>query len=71
MSLSTEKEKAITELEDLLTQMRSKTEVSDSEFARHLIELLFKWISQSEITYTSGLVAGANPVTGTFKGGLK
>ncbi|OBS12535.1 hypothetical protein ATE49_04745 [Elizabethkingia miricola] len=71
MSLSSEKQKAISDLESLLTEMRSKTELSDQEFSRRFIGLLFTWISKAQVKYTTGLVAGANPVTGTFNGNIE
>lgn len=71
MSLSSEKQKAISDLESLLTEMRSKTELSDQEFAQRFIGLLFTWISKAQIKYITGLVAGSNPVTGTFNGNIE
>lgn len=71
MSLSTEKETAKTELKTLLSDMRTREEISDEEYANRLIDLLEKWIAKAEIKYNTGLVAGTNPVTGTFTGQLK
>lgn len=71
MSLNTEKETAKTELTALLSDMRTREEISDEEYAERLINLFEKWIKKAEIKYTTGLVAGTNPVTGTFTGELK
>ncbi|MEG0760078.1 hypothetical protein [Chryseobacterium sp.] len=71
MSLNSEKQTAINELKNLMTDMRTKDEISDEEFAEKFFELLLKWLKKADIKYTTGLVAGANPVTGTFTGKLE
>lgn len=71
MSLNTAKQDAITELENLMTEMRTKDQISDQEFAQKFFEILFKWLKKADIKYINGLVAGSNPVTGTFTGNLE
>lgn len=71
MSLNSEKQTAINELEALMTEMRTKDQVSDHEFAEKFFAILLKWIKKADIKYTTGLIAGANPVTGTFTGNLE
>ena len=71
MSLETAKPEAIKELTDLMTEMRSKTEISDSDFAEKFFALFLKWIKQAAIKYETGLQAPNGPVTGIFTGKLE
>lgn len=71
MSLNTEKQQAINKMKTLMTEMRTKTDVSDQEFAERFFAIMFEWLIKADIKYTTGLVAGSNPVTGTFTGKLE
>lgn len=71
MSLESAKSEAVTDLTNLMTEMRTKTELSDQEFAEQFFELLLKWLKEADIRYLNGLTAPNGPVSGTFNGGLE
>lgn len=54
----------------IMTEMLTKEENSIEEFATRLSDAVDDYVKQAKINYTSGLVAGSNPVTGTFNGSL-
>lgn len=57
----------------LLTEMRSKDEVSDDQYAERLATLIDDYVKTATIKYNTGLVApsGGGIVTGTFTGNLE
>lgn len=57
----------------IVTDMRTRTEVSDSEFANRLATVIETYVKTATIIYTTGLIAptGGGPVTGTFTGQLE
>lgn len=56
----------------LLIDMRTKTEVSDEEYAERLSDAVDEFVKTATIVYTSGLaVPMYGPVTGTFNGNLE
>lgn len=71
MSLNTEKQQAIDQMKTLMADMRTRTDNSDQEFAERFFQIVFEWLIKADIKYTTGLVAGSNPVTGTFTGKLE
>lgn len=60
-------------IKNLMTEMRTRTENADDEFATRLADLIDEYVKSATITYTSGLIAPPNggPVTGTFTGNLE
>lgn len=71
MSLNTEKQQAIDQMKTLMADMRTRTDNSDQEFAERFFQIVFEWLIKADIKYTTGLVAGSNPVTGNFTGKLE
>lgn len=71
MSLESAKSEAVTDLTNLMTEMRTKTEISDTEFAEQFFELLLKWLIEADIKYLNGLTTPNGPVSGTFNGTLE
>lgn len=71
MSLSAEKEATISEFEELITDMRTREENADHEYAERFFNLIEKWLGKADIKYTSGLLAPNGAVTGTFVGKLE
>lgn len=60
------------EILSLLTDMRTKTEVSDEVYAERLSTAIDDYVRAATIVYTSGLaVPSYGPVTGTFNGNLE
>lgn len=63
-----------TELKDdivtLLTDMMTRETDSVEEYATRLADAIDKYVKSAKINYTTGLVAGSNPVTGVFNGQL-
>jgi len=55
----------------IITEMRSRTENSDDEFADRLATAIDTYVKTATITYQSGLTAPNGPVTGTFQGKLE
>ena len=55
----------------LLTDMRTKTEVSDEEYAERLSTAIDSFVKNADIVYQSGLTAPNGAVTGTFNGNLE
>lgn len=55
----------------LMTDMRTRTENADEEFANRLASAIDEYTKGAEIQYNSGLTAPQGPVTGTFDGKLK
>lgn len=71
MSLATAKEQAKTNIKQILEDMMEREETSIEEFAERLTDVMEEWLKNASIKYISGLVAGSNPVTGTFTGKLE
>lgn len=71
MSLESAKAKAVQDFTSLMTEMRTKTELSDQEFAEQFFDLMLVWLQQAGIKYISGLAAPNGPVTGAFTGTLE
>lgn len=71
MSLESAKAKAVQDFTSLMTEMRTKTELSDQEFAERLFDLLLVWLKQAGIKYLTGLTAPNGPVAGNFSGNLE
>ncbi len=71
MSLESSKQEAIDSLVNLMTEMRTKEEISDQEFAERLFDLLLVWLKQASIKYLTGLTAPNGSVTGNFSGNLE
>lgn len=71
MSLNTAKPTAKAEIKQILEDMLTKENNSTDEFAERLTNVFEKWLKQATVKYISGLVAGSNPVTGTFTGNLE
>jgi hypothetical protein len=59
------------EIKQLLTDMRSRSEISDEEFANRLSSAIETYVKTATIIYISGLTASGAPVTGTFAGNLE
>lgn len=55
---------------ELMTEMMEREESSIDEFATRLSNAIDDYVKGAKINYTSGLVAGSTPVTGTFNGSL-
>lgn len=71
MSLESSKQEAIDSLVNLMTEMRTKEEISDQEFAERLFDLLLVWLKKASIKYLTGLTAPNGPVAGNFSGNLE
>ena len=71
MSLESAKAKAVQDFTSLMTEMRTKTELSDQEFAEQFFDLMLVWLKEAGIKYISGLTAPNGPVTGAFTGTLE
>lgn len=71
MSLNTSKAVAKQKVKNILEDMMAKDENSTEEFANRLVDVLEEWLKEASIKYVTGLVAGSNPVTGTFTGKLE
>ncbi|NIJ45066.1 hypothetical protein FHR24_001505 [Wenyingzhuangia heitensis] len=54
----------------LFTDMRTREENADDEFAERFASLMDAYIKTAKINYTSGLVTPQGTVTGTFVGNL-
>lgn len=59
------------DIKNIITEMRSRTENSDDEFADRLATAVDTFIKTATITYQTGLTALNGPVTGTFQGKLE
>ena len=57
-------------IKSLMTEMRTRTEVSDDEFATRLSDAIDVYVKEATIIYTAGLVAPNGAVTGVFNGEL-
>ncbi|AZI53908.1 hypothetical protein EIB75_10600 [Epilithonimonas vandammei] len=71
MSLSSAKQAAKEKVKQIHDDMLTREESSTEEYASRLIDALEEWIKEAAIKYTTGLVAGSNPVTGNFTGKLE
>lgn len=71
MSLNTAKQEAVNEMITLMTEMRTRTDNADEEFANRFFGIMLKWLLKADLKYITGLVAGSNPVTGTLEGKLE
>lgn len=62
-----------TGIKALMTDMRTRTEISDDDYATQLADLIEAYVKTATIVYISGLVAPPNggPVTGVFTGKLE
>lgn len=58
-------------VKQLLTDMRSRYDVSDEEFADRLATHIETFVKTAAIKYISGLNAPNGPVTGNFTGNLE
>lgn len=56
------------DFKQLMTDMRTRTEVSDDEFATRFANMVDTYVKEATIIYTGGLIApnGGGPVTGVF-----
>lgn len=59
-----------TDFKSLVTDMRTREENSDDEFAERFANLMDEYIKSATINYTSGLITPQGSVTGTFVGKL-
>lgn len=71
MSLNAEKQEAINKMKTLMADMRTRTDNADQEFAERFFAIMYEWMIKASIKYETGLIAGSNPVTGTFTGKLE
>lgn len=57
----------------LMSEMRTREDNADDEFADRLATLVDAYVKTAAINYTNGLIApsGGGPVTGTFIGTLQ
>lgn len=55
----------------LMTEMRTRADVSDEEFAERFATMIDNYTRSAKIIYTAGLVTPDAPVTGTFEGNLE
>lgn len=55
----------------ITTDMRTRTAVSDDEFAERLATAIDTYVKTAAIIYTSGLIAPNGAVTGAFNGQLE
>lgn len=58
-------------IKKLMSDMRTRTENADDEFANRLASAIDEYTKGAEIKYNSGLTAPQGPVTGTFNGNLQ
>ncbi|MBK5213642.1 MAG: hypothetical protein JJE55_08290 [Flavobacteriaceae bacterium] len=67
------KPKLKADIKTLLTEMRTRTENADDEFATRLSDMFDEYAKTGKPVYESGLIApnGGGPVTGTFIGYLE
>jgi hypothetical protein len=56
---------------EIITDMRSRVDNSDNEFADRLVNAIDKYVKTATIVYQSGLTAPSGLVTGTFQGKLE
>lgn len=56
---------------EIITDMRSRDENSDEEFANRLATAIDTYVKAAKIVYQSGLAAPNGAVTGTFQGKLE
>jgi hypothetical protein len=71
MSLNSGKPQAVNKVKNLLEDMLTRENNSTQEFAERIVDVLEVWLKEATIKYVNGLVAGSNPVTGTFNGKLE
>jgi len=69
MALNTEQLKE--DIKTIATDMRTRTEVSDDEFAERLSVAIERFVKSASINYVNGLAAPNGPVTGIFTGNLQ
>jgi hypothetical protein len=69
--MSLNKNNLKTDIKDIITDMRSREENSDDEFADRLATVIDSYVKNATIIYQSGLIAPNGPVTGTFQGKLE
>lgn len=55
---------------EIMTDMLSREQNSIEEFATRISDAVDDYVKGAKINYTTGLVAGSSPVTGTFNGTL-
>ncbi|KGO88375.1 hypothetical protein Q765_00190 [Flavobacterium rivuli WB 3.3-2 = DSM 21788] len=59
------------DIKTIATEMRTRTEISDDEFAERLSIAIERFVKSASIIYVNGLTAPNGPVTGTFAGNLE
>lgn len=59
------------DIKGIITEMRTRKDNSDDEFAERLATVIDKYVKTATITYQSGLTAPNGPVTGSFQGKLE
>ena len=59
------------DIKAIMTEMRTRTDVSDDEFADRLSTAIDTYVKTAAIVYVSGLANSGGPVTGTFAGNLE
>ncbi|MDA6067990.1 hypothetical protein NJT12_00035 [Flavobacterium sp. AC] len=59
------------DIKGIITEMRTREDNSDDEFAERLATVIDKYVKTATITYQSGLTAPNGPVTGSFQGKLE
>jgi hypothetical protein len=69
MSLNKNNLKA--EIKNSITEMRTRKENSDDEFADRLATAIDTYVKTATIVYQAGLTAPNGPVSGTFQGKLE
>lgn len=60
-----------TEIINLMTDMRTRTENADNEYADRLVNAIDDYVKGATVVYQNGLIAPQGPVTGTFNGNLQ
>lgn len=58
-------------IKQLLTDMRTREDISDDEFATRLSNAIDTYVKTATIVYMAGLTAPNGAVTGTFNGNLE
>ncbi len=70
--MALDKGKLKTDFKQLFTDMRTREENSDDEFANRFADMIDTYVKSATINYASGLVAPTNGgfVTGVFNGNI-
>lgn len=56
---------------ELMTEMRTRADISDEEFADRFATMIDDYTRNAKIIYVTGLITPEAPVTGTFEGNLE